>query len=109
MAGLGYDERAQERVRRALAPALAVALWYSQRQEPAVPVSVGHHLSEERLLAEVEGRESASDHLPVQGPHDPQLLQTGARSDPLPARAYTWLRCDRHDGRLQVCRCWSVP
>jgi hypothetical protein len=25
------------------------------------------------------------------------------------SRTYTWLRCDRGDGRVQVCRCWSVP
>jgi hypothetical protein len=109
MADLGYDERARERVRRVLVPALASALWCGQRQEPAGPVSAGYQLGADRLLAEVEGRELTDKGLPVQGPHDPQVLHATAGVDPVQARAYAWLRCDRHDGRLQVCRYWSVP
>jgi hypothetical protein len=109
LSALGYSERARERVRQALGPALLSALRCSWAGGGAGGCTFRHSVREEYVLVEVEGVARDPAGPPLQGPHGAHLLQPAGEAAPFWARSYTWVRCDRRDDRLSVCTFHSAP
>jgi hypothetical protein len=106
---LGYSHQATHRVGRALAHAVRSALCCSRQGEGGGRVSLYYQVSDEYLLAEVEGRPQKDKAGPLRGPHAADLLQPPADGDPLWMRSYTWLRCRRWDDHFSLCAYLAVP
>jgi hypothetical protein len=109
MAGSAYDALALERLLPELGRALAAALWRARRLSPARPASVTWQVNGAYALVEVEGWEAVAAEAPLQGPHAPQFRRSPAGGEGPGPRSYAWLRCHRHDSRLEVCSYWCVP
>jgi hypothetical protein len=103
LAGAGYDGPARGRVRQVMEEAVRGALGPGGPRVVRLPMRVSYRVAHEYAVAEVEGRGEATPPPPVQGPHRQTWPGSAAQ------RFYTWLRCDRADGRVQACRCWYVP
>lgn len=99
----GYDGAARRRVRRVLEGALLAALRRGGLLTGGRPVHVSYRVGRDYALAEVEAGSDVDDEPAGSGPHASGLAG-GVRP-----RFYAWLRCEQPDGRVRVCRCWSVP
>lgn len=108
LAGLGYPPGVRDRVRQALGPAVLAALRCSWGEGRASSCTFRHLVREEYVLAEIEGTSHGPGGPPGQGPHGAHLLQPVGAA-PFWARSYTWVRCDRRDGRVSVCTFHSAP
>jgi hypothetical protein len=102
----GYAGSALERVRHAAEEAVLSALQQLQATTPGRPSRLSYQVNADYVLVEVEGRAGASNPPGLQGPH--AAPPPGGGAGPPWLRSYAWLRCDRQDSRLQLCRYWTV-
>jgi hypothetical protein len=108
MARLGYSPRARARVRAALQPALATALRCGPVAAPGGRGTFRYRAGEDFAVAEVEGWVPASAGRPLQGPHR-TLGPAVPDGEPFRVRSYTWVRCDRGDGRVSLWGSLATP